>query len=517
MVAWCVIDFEKRANSELGGLDGLGVLANLLLLVICGSSALLRRVNFLTMILIYSVPIQLHAANYSKDNGWPLPEKRVILDLTGDPAYPVKLKVGLVLPPGPGPFPLVIWNHGSNGRKGTIDEKFVVEEANAHLNMGVYYFLSRGYAVALPLLRGFGHSGGSIDRTRCRPDDLGLHAAADIEAVLDQLGKRPEIDARRVVVAGVSMGGWNSLAVGTLQDARVAGIISFFGGVRSSPCSDDGALLVQSTRRFGSASRVPSLWLYGENDSFFPMPLWQAMHRAYVEQGGKAEVLNFGPYKSDSHRLLSDGSSVYIFGPSVDKFLNKLGLPSQKLFSDYVPGPPLPSTHYSALDDIEAVPFLSNENREDYRRFLKSPSPRVFLIAPNKAVSWYSEGFDPLARGLATCEALGIECWPYAYNNDVVWAHSTPAPPPTQFAKIEDAAALPYVNDAGRNAYKQFLTLSRPRAFVIAPDGRWAWSASTPDPVAAALALCGKRGPPDCHAYAVDGAVVWPESAAITH
>ncbi|MCJ2060540.1 prolyl oligopeptidase family serine peptidase [Methylobacterium sp. J-048] len=478
---------------------------------------MLSRIVYLIAILICSLSAQADTGNHSENGGLPPPAKRMILDLAGDPLRPVRLKVGLVLPPGPGPFPLVIWNHGSNRRDGSKDKRALVDETNIDRNMGVYYFLSRGYAVALPVMRGFGHSGGSIQATGCRLDDMGRNSAADIQAVLNQIGTRPEIDSRRVVVGGSSIGGWNSLAVGTLQDARVVAIVNFYGGIHSSACSNDNEALVQSTRRIAAISRVPSLWLYGDNDQVFPKPLWQAMHRGYVEQGGKAEMIAFGPYKSDSHHLLSDPYGVFIYSQSLDSFLERLGLPSQKKFPDYVPMSPPAPTHYSVIDDVESVPFLNASNRETYRKFLTSSHPRAFLIAPNKAVILNTGGFDPLAGGFAACERHGIECWPYAFNDDVVWAHPTPAPPPTQFAKLEDTTAIPYVNDAGRDAYKQFLTRSRPRAFVIAPDGRWSMSTGNPDPVAAALAACGDRGPPDCHAYAVDGAVVWSEAAAASH
>jgi dienelactone hydrolase len=439
----------------------------------------------------------------------PPPAERLVLDLPGDPRRPVKLRVPVVFPPGSGPFPLAIWNHGSNGSGGTMDENTVSQ------NMGVYYLLSRGYAVAMPLMRGFGNSGDGIHNTGCRLDDLGRDAAADVLAVIDPLAKQHKIDASRIVVAGSSFGGWNALAIGTFRDARIAAIINFYGGVHSSACRDHQKPLIESSRRFGQSSRVPSLWLYGSNDQIFPKPLWQAMYRAYTEQGGRADIVDFGQFRTDSHKLLGDPSATELFAGPVDRFLAGLGLPGKKINYEYLPSEPPPATHYAAI--IGAVPFLNARGQEIYKKFLSAPSPKALVIAPKSLMVAEYGGFDPLARAMAACQKNGATCWPYAVNDIVVWAHPTPSPPPTHFARLEDTAAVPYVDAAGKTAYGRFLTAPRPRAFVIGPDGSWSMAVGERDPVAAALATCGDPKRVTCQPYAVDGTIVWPASEAAAH
>src|ERR1700733_12016793 len=77
----------------------------------------------------------------------PLNER--ILSIPGNPAQPVMLQVTLYTPDGPGPFPLAVMNHGAT----------LVSAQNRgsryHLTFSAYYFLSRGYAVVLPMMRGF--------------------------------------------------------------------------------------------------------------------------------------------------------------------------------------------------------------------------------------------------------------------------------------------------------------------------------------------------------------------------
>lgn len=101
----------------------------------------------------------------------------------------------------------------------------------------------------------------------------------------------------------------------------------------------------------------------------------------------------------------------------------------------------------------------------------------------------------------------------------------TAAPAPTYaatgFAPLQDAAAIPYLGDSGREAYRKWLDLPKPRAFAIAPDGQWAGVHGTrpnypapSDPPARALLVCGQRARTACKLYAVDDAVVWVPQAA---
>ena len=97
-----------------------------------------------------------------------------------------------------------------------------------------------------------------------------------------------------------------------------------------------------------------------------------------------------------------------------------------------------------------------------------------------------------------------------------------PAHIATGFAAIDDVDAVPLVNDRGRAGYREWLAHSTPRAFAIAPSGRWhaTWGlnpsdASLPrDPGDRALVLCARSAGMPCKLYAVNGAVVWPQDAS---
>lgn len=87
-------------------------------------------------------------------------------------------------------------------------------------------------------------------------------------------------------------------------------------------------------------------------------------------------------------------------------------------------------------------------------------------------------------------------------------------PPATKFAAIDNVDAIPYLHAMGRKGYQFFLTLPKPRAFVIAPDGGWAYSSKGFDPLAKALQICG-RNHQNSRPYAVDDNVVWTEERPV--
>lgn len=168
------------------------------------------------------------------DAAWPAAEiRRRDLMMPGDPTRPATLEVALLTPPGPGPFPLVIWNHGT-----AEDDAARREGRNRSATFATYYFLSRGYAVAAPSMRGYGRSGGTPEESVCVALSCAGGNAADILAVLDALAREPVLDARRVIVAGASFGGFNALATGARGDPRLRAVVNFHGGLRASTRRD---------------------------------------------------------------------------------------------------------------------------------------------------------------------------------------------------------------------------------------------------------------------------------------
>ncbi|MEO8926591.1 MAG: CocE/NonD family hydrolase [Caulobacteraceae bacterium] len=335
-----------------------------------------------------------------------------MLSLPGDPARPVMLQATLYLPPGPGPFPLAVVNHGSDGKPR--------DNPRYRGNFQAWYFVSRGYAVVMPMMRGFAGSGGELELDGCDLARMGLADARDLQAVIDDMAQRPEIDASRIVMSGQSFGGWNTLAYGAVADPRVKALVNFAGGVATSVCPDTDRPMARGTERFGKTTRIPSLWFYGDNDHLFAPKVWRAGFTKYAAAGGPAELVAYGVFGEDSHNFLGSGAALPIWTPKVDALLGRVGLPSRVLYPEYLPLAPAP-TNYAAIDDVAAVPFLNDAGRALYAAFLKKPLPRAFIISPREVDS-EREGFDPVARGLAVCGKVSPLCEVYAFDDSVVWA-----------------------------------------------------------------------------------------------
>ncbi len=469
-----------------------------------------KKIIIILFYVILQGPNPAYAANEESDAS-KMPEASMnerVLNVPGDHERPVALQLTILTPSGPGPFPLVVMNHGSDGQKKPKDNP------RYHLTFSAYYFLSRGYAVALPMMRGFAGSGGQLEHHGCDFIATGLNNAEDIRSVIQYMTAQPYIDGHRIVVAGQSFGGFNTLALGTLNIPNVKGLINFAGGLKESDCATSEQSMAVAAAYNGAHTSIPSIWFYGSNDKVFSESTWRTAYERYTAAGGAAELVAYGDFMQDSHNLLGFPEGLAIWGAKVDAFLAKLGLPNQPIHPEYLPVPVPPPTRYAAIDDVGAVPVTNDQERQQYREFLAKPLPRAFLIGENGGVASMNGGFDPLGAGFRGCKNKGAKCSPYAVDNEVVWVKplSTPAPPPTHFAALGDVNAVPYINDQGRQTYQQFLTKRPPRAFLIAGDGTAVATQGGLDPLGRGLADCKKVGR-NCRPYAVDNEVVWVKPA----
>jgi dienelactone hydrolase len=426
-----------------------------------------------------------------------------VLSVPGDPERPAKLVVTVLTPNGSGPFPLVVMNHGSNaGTKPSQEQRY-------RYTFSAYYFLSRGYAVVLPMMRGFAGSQGQQIQDGCNQAAIGVANAKDIRAVIEFMSAQPCMDGEHVVVAGQSFGGWNTLAFVTLHYPKVKALINFAGGANISECPLNDSALVHAAETYGAQTTIPSLWFYGDNDDIFAPPVWHAMLDHYTAAGGHAELVAFGRFMKNSHNMLGFREGLGIWAPKVDALLASVELPSSVTHPEYLPAEFPPPTMFAAIDNVDAVPYLTDGVRQTYRKFLTDPMPKVFVFSQTGLAASFNGGFDPLGRAMKACEERSQKCQVYAVDDYVAWARPTSAPPPTHFASITDLAAVPHLNDRGRQGYQKYLALRKPKAFVIAPDGGWFFASLGDDPLTNALRSC-QNSHVGCQLYAVDDAVVWP-------
>jgi dienelactone hydrolase len=416
----------------------------------------------------------------------------------------IKLQVTFFRPAGPGPFPVAVLNHGKDLGLPSMEKRYRSAYA-------ARYYLSRGYAVILPMMRGFAGSEGQTWVKGCDLANIGLDHAKDIRDLLLALSHSEIgswLDLRRIVISGQSLGGWNALAAGSLNISGVRGLVNFAGGIHAPGCALWEYELEAAAGRYGAMTRIPSIWFYGDNDSKFSPAVWEEMKTRYAQGGGQVTLVDYGKFQDDSHNFLGHIEALPIWIPRLDAFLDELGLPNQDIHPELLPAAYPVASGFADVKDLAAIPIVGDKGREDYRVFLEKVMPRVFAIATDGSTISTDGGYDPLERAFGLCQQHHLHCQAYAIDDQVVWPKPIPVPPPTKYASIGDAYAIPYLNATGRVGYERFLTLPTPRAFVIAADGAWSFSARDFDVLNSALQQCVAKHL-GCKLYAVNDQVVW--------
>src|SRR5882724_11570706 len=253
---------------------------------------------------------------------------------------PLPMFAYLVRPVGDGPFPLVIMNHGVSMSPTGRSFFPLVEFRDA-----AKWFAQRGYLVVAPVGSGYGASAIDIPEHgiygpffskvgKCSNPNFrapGLAVAQVDLWIIDYLTAEKRIVPKDVIVVGQSAGGWASIALSSLNPPQVKAIITFAAGrggrVDGKPnnnCAPDK--LVEATGEFGRTSRVPMLWIYIENDTFFGPALSKRMHEAFTAAGGKAEYRLVPPFGNDGHFFSRSPDAIPIWSPLVTKFLRERGL-----------------------------------------------------------------------------------------------------------------------------------------------------------------------------------------------
>jgi dienelactone hydrolase len=345
-----------------------------------------------------------------------------------------ELQTTIFKPDGNGPFPVIVMNHG----KDMGDPHLQKRDRFLHFSRE---FVKRGYAVVVPMRRGFAGSSGTYWDYGCNMSGNGQLQANDLQGTLDWLRSQSWADSQNVVLAGQSYGGLATLAAGTRKMPGVKGLLNFAGGLRSDggDCQWQSSL-EQAFSDYGAHSAYPSLWFYGENDSYFKPELAKRLYADYTKNGGQAELVAYGRFKNDAHGMVGSRDGVKIWWPETERFLKKIGMPTDQVVA-IAEEPAMPPTNFAALDDINAVPFVHERGRDAYRDYLTRSGPKAFAVSPSGAWSWAEEGDDPVERVLAACQKNSREaCRLYAVDDNVVWVDNPGLPQSTTLATTSPAA-----------------------------------------------------------------------------
>jgi dienelactone hydrolase len=260
-----------------------------------------------------------------------LTEERIMLpaEFKAADGSTVTLKLeALVIRPDDGQkHPLVVISHGTptSGPRWKVEIEDMRRQTEA--------FASRGWVAVTFTRRGFGRSEGEYSEGAGECDNSnyvlgGQRARTDLREVIRLMSEKPYVDASKVVAVGQSAGGFATVALTADPPPGLVAAINFAGGRGSrgnytTVCSEDA--LVSAMGTFGQTARVPTLWVYSENDTLFPPPLVQKMLSAYTGSGGNAEFVQAPSWKKNGHAFFKEASPSD-WGGYVDDFLAKHGL-----------------------------------------------------------------------------------------------------------------------------------------------------------------------------------------------
>jgi len=244
----------------------------------------------------------------------------------------VDLELRVYKPEGEGPFPTLVFNHGSTGA-GTDPDSFkwpirFTEIAN--------FLVRRGWAVLAPARRGRAGSQGvydegfSIDRTQgysaeaVRSIKGAERALEDIEAVMLEIPSLSFVDSKRLLIGGESRGGILSVAYAGKNAEKVLGVVNFVGGWIEAGLATSEKIN-QTIFRWGADSNRETLWLYGDNDGFYPLCHSRKSFDVFQQAGGYGSWHEIEPPEGIDGHIISMLPSLW--SEKIEKYLKQLGLP----------------------------------------------------------------------------------------------------------------------------------------------------------------------------------------------
>jgi dienelactone hydrolase len=180
---------------------------------------------------------------------------------------PLRIQAYLYRPPGNGPFPLVIYNHGSRENR---------ERESRPFSYVGRILLQSGYAVLVPERRGYGRSDG-LTYTEEMRQGIGRHDAAiespnfvsrlqaesdDVLAALDFIRTLPFVDRARLGIMGWSFGGIVTIFAVSRSNAFAAAVDQAGGALTWNGSATLREALVGAARQV----RSPVLLMVAQND-----------------------------------------------------------------------------------------------------------------------------------------------------------------------------------------------------------------------------------------------------------
>jgi dienelactone hydrolase len=271
----------------------------------------------------------------------------------------------------------------------------------------------RGWLAVVVMRRGFGGSDGPQPApASCASTSLLGRFAADADdllATLEALGKRPDADPARMIAIGVSAGGAAVTALAARNPKGLLATVNVSGGLRFQSCPKED-MLVAAFRQYGTQARIPSLWIYARNDTYFPPELVDRMQSAFLDGGGDVKLVMLDPdERHDGHFIFGLTVARSKWLPQLDAFLRFHKLPTW------------------TRDDASAL-LKKLDAKETSRGFaetyLAGPSERALARQKSGGYMWTTFGAsspENARKGaIENCEKRGKPCEVIMVNDDWV-------------------------------------------------------------------------------------------------
>lgn len=362
----------------------------------------------LAVTLAVGVSVATAAPPVSRDRLTQVPVRLAVLL---DDGRALALEALVVKPNVSGRLPLAVITHG------TPRESEARRQMSAgHMSFQAEELARRGYLAVVVMRRGYGASEGvwAESSGQCDAADherAARESARDLRAALRSLVSWPMVDPERVIAIGESAGGIGAVALAANPPAGLRAVINFAGGRGSrgpnDVCREDR--LIDAYASLGKTARVPSLWIYTENDTYFGPDLAKRMFAAYRRQGGTGEFRLLPAFADDGHALFARRGGVPQWRPLLDGFLKQHRLPTW----DAPPGEP-------AVADLPPPEELAPQYKVHWRRYLEAADNKAFAVSPAGRFAWRSGHYRVESARAAALEGCGHPSCRLVSENDVL-------------------------------------------------------------------------------------------------